>query len=510
MEYNLNKDNMPKEDETLHSVTPHGANVGSAYTPGGGETEAAAATETAGADTQAQGAAQPHQPYHTPYGAGTQGGYAQSAHSAWNYSAGYQAPHAHAQNTYAQTAQAPYSASQQNTGPRYEARYVPQHEVSYGPGTGDSKKEPKKRRGAGKAITAIALVVACAAAGFGGGFAAINTYGGGQTVVYKTPEGDTSTSNPSGINTSDGMTVSQIAEKAGPSVVSIVTENMVADYFTGGRIESGAGSGVIIGEDGTILTNNHVITGAQNITVTLADGTEYPATVVGSDPNTDIAVIKINATGLTPATIGDADAISVGDFCLAIGNPMGTLGGTVTDGIVSALDRQITIDNYTMNLLQMSAAVSPGNSGGGLFNDRGELIGIVNAKSSGEGAEGLGFAIPVDTAMDIAETIIGQGYVSRPGLGVVMDIVSTQEQADQAGYTQPGLYINEVQAGGAAQAAGLQAGDRIVEAGGVSVSSMDDLREILYSKDVGDTLDLTVERGGTTLGFTVTLQEVSN
>lgn len=389
---------------------------------------------------------------------------------------------------------------------RYEARYVPQYEVHAGAGPEHAAHEPKKkRRAGGKAIAAIALVVACAGAGFGGGYAAVSTYGGGNTVVYKTPEG--TASNPSGINATDGMTVSEVADKAGPSVVSIVTENMVADYFTGSRIESGAGSGVIISEDGVIVTNNHVITGAQNITVTLPDGSEYSAAVLGSDVNTDVAVIKINATGLTPATIGDSSTVAVGDFCLAIGNPMGTLGGTVTDGIVSALERQIAIDGYGMNLLQMSAAVSPGNSGGGLFNDRGELIGIVNAKSSGEGAEGLGFAIPVDTAMQIAEAIINDGYVARPGLGVSVETV-TESLVDGENYTQPGLYVAEVTPGGAAEAAGVQAGDRIVEAGGVSIATMDDLRGVLNEHEVGDTLDITVERGGNTLGLTVTLQQL--
>lgn len=398
--------------------------------------------------------------------------------------------------------------------PRFEARYVPQYEVNYG---AQDKKPPKgKKRGAGRVLGTIALVAACAVAGFGGGYAAVSTYGGNETVVYKTPEGDELT--PSGISAGGGLSVSDIADKAGRSVVSITTENMVTDYFTGGRVESGAGSGVIISEDGVIVTNHHVISGAQNITVTLPDGAEYPATVLGSDANTDIAVIKINATGLTPATIGDSASLSVGEFCLAIGNPMGTLGGTVTDGIVSALDRQITIDGYTMNLLQMSAAVSPGNSGGGLFNDRGELIGIVNAKSSGDGAEGLGFAVPANTAMQIAEAIISNGYVARPGLGVMVETV-TQESIDDGTFalpgqqpgqqaTQPGLYVAEITAGGAAEKAGIQPGDRIVEAGGAAIEALEDLRTVLNKHEIGDELAITVARGDKTLAFSVTLQEL--
>lgn len=177
-------------------------------------------------------------------------------------------------------------------------------------------------------------------------------------------------------------------------MVEVTTEAVTTNAFFGQYVQSGAGSGVIITEDGYIITNNHVVSGASQVTVRTSDGTEYPATVVGADSKTDIAVLKIEATGLTPAVVGDSDSLQVGEFTLAVGNPLGELGGTVTDGIISALDREVTVENQTMNLLQTNAAVSPGNSGGGLFNERGELIGIVNAKSSGQNAEGLGLRDP--------------------------------------------------------------------------------------------------------------------
>ena len=185
--------------------------------------------------------------------------------------------------------------------------------------------------------------------------------------------------------------------------MAITTEQMVSTntWFGGSYVQSGAGSGVIISQDGYIVTCAHVVSGANNITVQLADGTEYTATVVGQDSTSDVAVLKIEATGLTPAVIGDSDSLAVGETTIAVGNPLGTLSNTVTNGIVSALNREVTVQGNDMNLIQTSASISPGNSGGGLFNANGELIGIVNAKSSSSDAEGLGFAIPINTAMEM-------------------------------------------------------------------------------------------------------------
>ena len=184
----------------------------------------------------------------------------------------------------------------------------------------------------------------------------------------------------------------------------------------------GAGSGVVYSEDGYILTNNHVIEGASTINVTMNDGKTYEASLVAADSQSDIAVLKIDATGLTPVSFGDSDALSVGDLAVVIGNPLGTLAGTATDGIVSGLEREITLDGKSMTLIQVSASVNPGNSGGGVFDQYGNLIGLVVAKSSGSDVEGLGFAIPSNTVKSVVESLISNGYVAgRPAAGSQSD-----------------------------------------------------------------------------------------
>ncbi|MBQ0079432.1 MAG: trypsin-like peptidase domain-containing protein, partial [Eubacterium sp.] len=199
-------------------------------------------------------------------------------------------------------------------------------------------------------------------------------------------------------STSAAMSISQITEKTQKSVVEIRTESVASDSWMREYVTQGAGSGVIISSDGYIMTNNHVIDGARKITVTTIDEKSYSAKLVGTDPRNDVAVLKIKAEGLEAATYGNSDQLQVGDLAVAIGNPLGELGGTVTSGIISSLDRQLSIDGKSMNLLQTDASINPGNSGGGLFNDDGQLIGLVVAKSSGSDVEGLGFAIPINTA----------------------------------------------------------------------------------------------------------------
>ena len=205
---------------------------------------------------------------------------------------------------------------------------------------------------------------------------------------------------------SANMTISDVVDLVADSVVEITTSHVVTDRFYHQYVTSGAGSGVVIAENGYIITNNHVIDGATEITVHLTDGRQFQAIVVGTDPKTDIAVLKIGTTGLTFATMGSSKDLVVGQDVIAIGNPLGSLGGTVTDGIISALDRTVTVDGTQMTLMQTNAAINPGNSGGGLFDMAGQLIGIVNAKQSDTGIEGLGFAIPIDIAWASAEKIL--------------------------------------------------------------------------------------------------------
>ena len=199
-----------------------------------------------------------------------------------------------------------------------------------------------------------------------------------------------------------------VAAKSKKSVVEIKTEVMTRDRFFGNYVSEGAGSGVIISENGYIVTNYHVVDGATSIYVTLSDGKEYEGIYIGGDANTDIAVLRIHGKKLAAATMGNSDMLVEGEDVIAIGNPLGELGGSVTEGIISSTSREITIGGVEMDLLQTSAAINPGNSGGGLFNMDGELIGVVNAKSSGSEIEGLGFAIPVNTAVKSAKAIMGK------------------------------------------------------------------------------------------------------
>ena len=367
---------------------------------------------------------------------------------------------------------------------------------------------PRKKRGIGKKVLAgVLALVLVAAVSFGGGFAGylVTSKNGGQTVMYQAASGGSATS-----TSSTGGSLSDVASAVTPSVVVVTTEQIVTDnYFWGGQqVLSGAGSGVILTTDGYIVTNYHVVEGAQQITVTLHDDSTYTATVVGSDQQSDIALLKIDATGLTPAVLGDSDSVQVGEVVIAVGNPMGTLGGTVTDGIVSALNRDISVEGTEMTLMQTSAAISPGNSGGGLFNTNGELIGIVNAKYSDEDAEGLGFAIPVNTMKTVVQDLLENGYVTgRPALGITVITVGDVQTAMQYGVSSLGVYVNSVDEGSGAEAAGMKAGDRIVSIGTQLVESTDDVTNALKSYNVGDVVEVQVDRDRELITLQVTLGE---
>ena len=387
------------------------------------------------------------------------------------------------------------------------------------PAAAAPRKPEKKRRKAngGKvARSAVALVLA-AAMGFAGGFVGARFGNAGNKVVLQQVErsGSADSSSASGTNVSaNGMTTAQVSEMVSPSVVVITTEQVVYSqwsWYGQNQVESGAGSGVIISSDGYILTCAHVVSGASNITVTIGD-TDYPATVVGEDDTSDVAVIKIDADGLTPATIGSSDDLAVGEDVLAVGNPLGELGGTVTSGIISALNRSVTIQGTsstnTMSLIQMDASVSPGNSGGGLFNMNGELIGLVNAKSSSSDAEGLGFAIPINDAISVAQDLLENGYVSgRPYMGITYLAVTDAQTAAQLNVNAYGVYVVDVVQGGPADKAGLQAGDRIVSIDGTEIAQKDDLGTLIQQHAAGDTLSITVARDGQMQTVSLTLGE---
>ena len=369
---------------------------------------------------------------------------------------------------------------------------------------------PQKKKGS-KVLLRVLACVGVAALGFGsglGGAVVASRAGltGNQVVVQQVERSTDATAAGSTDGTS--MSVQQIASVVSPSVVAITTEQMSSSqtWFGGYYVQSGAGSGVIISQDGYILTCAHVVSGATSVKVQLNGSDEsYDATVVGQDSTSDIAVLKIDATGLTPAVIGDSDALAVGEVAVAVGNPLGTLSNTVTDGIVSALNRQVTVQNNDMTLIQTDASISPGNSGGGLFNANGELIGIVNAKSSYSEAEGIGFAIPINTAMEIGRQLIENGSVARPVLGVKIVDVTDAQTAQQLGVSTMGVYVVEVTKGSGADAAGVQAGDRVLAVDDTAVSDSSALKNYLKDKGIGDTVNLQVERDGKVLTLAVTL-----
>lgn len=380
---------------------------------------------------------------------------------------------------------------------------------SYASAPQQPPRKPKKNH---RVLLRVLACVGVVALGFGGGLGgavvASRTGLTGNQVVVQQIQRDT-TSDATNANSTDGtaMSVQQIASVVSPSVVAITTEQMSGSqtWFGGYYVQSGAGSGVIISQDGYILTCAHVVSGATSIKVQLNSGDTYDATIVGSDSTSDIAVIKIEATGLTPAVIGDSDALAVGETVVAVGNPLGTLSNSVTDGIISALNREVTVEDNDMTLMQTSASISPGNSGGGLFNANGELIGVVNAKSSYSEAEGIGFAIPINSAMSIAQELIQNGSVARPALGVKIYDVKDAATAQQLGVSNTGVYVVELTAGGGAEAAGVQVGDRIIAVDDTAVSSTNDIKSYLKDKNVGDTVNLQVERDGKVQTLAVTL-----
>lgn len=302
--------------------------------------------------------------------------------------------------------------------------------------------------------------------------------------------------------------LTEVAAMTVNSVVEIRTEQVVTGNFMQQYVSKGAGSGVIVTKDGYIATNNHVIDGATSITVVLRNGKSYQAALIGADSVTDIAVVKIDEKDLEPAVFGSSDKLVVAESVIAIGNPLGSLGGSVTDGIISALARNVTVEGQEMTLMQTTAAINPGNSGGGLFNMSGECIGIVNAKSSGEDIEGIGFAIPSDTAVPIIEDLIRYGYVrGRVMLGISMVEVNDAYTARRYGLTEIGVYISSVYADSDAEKAGLKEKDRIVSINGVEVDEYADVKRIIQKFHVGDEAEIVVKRNGETLTVKIVFTE---
>ena len=357
----------------------------------------------------------------------------------------------------------------------------------------------------------------------------------GFSVMAQAETGDKHFSVVEAASNEDSLSIPEIAKKCRSSVVAIETETKVVynnydnyynpfgsmfgygyGYGYGGRggrggtqeyTETAAGSGIIISEDGYILTNNHVISGADKITVYVNSGEDdaeeqtYEATLVGSSENNDIAVLKIDAKGLNAAAFGDSDQLEVGELAVAIGNPMGKVHGSVTAGIISAVEQELTIDDVTINAIQTDAAINPGNSGGALFDSYGNVIGVVYAKSSSVSIEGIGYAIPVNNIKELVEQMINdpdsvkdQTKGSQIMLGITIQNI-TEDMSKQ--YSMPvGVYITEVSTMSAAERAGLQKGDIIVGFAGEDVKTADELNALKAKQTPGDTVAVKIDRNG--------------
>lgn len=303
----------------------------------------------------------------------------------------------------------------------------------------------------------------------------------------------------------------QAAKKVGPTVVGITNKALVRDYFNRTQlVEKGSGSGVIYSKDGLIVTNNHVVAGAQEIVVSLSNGKTYTGKVLGTDPTTDLAVVKIQADEDLPvAEFGDSDTLMVGEPAIAIGNPLGMeFRGTVTAGVISALNRTIDLGEQRFRLIQTDAAINPGNSGGALANADGQVIGINSAKIVVSGVEGIGFAIPINEAKPIIKQLAEQGRVVRPYLGVSL---IDKTLAERFGFNidlRGGLFVAKLFQNGPAYQGGIRPNDIITKFNGTKVDSVADLRDALNKCQVGQTVPVTILRGDTEVDKNVTLTEM--
>ena len=369
----------------------------------------------------------------------------------------------------------------------------------------------KKTKGT---LKIVALCLVCALAG---GLVANPLYsaitGSGSTTIYTGNRTPTQVDTAS-VNTEEELTMAEIYAKYVNSCVGITVDIVSTNIFGQTVTGAAAGSGFVITEDGYILTNYHVIDGASSIKVTFVDGTEYDATYIGGEEANDIAVIKIDATGLTPVVIGSSSDMLVGEEVTTIGNPLGELTFSQTSGIISALNRTVTMsDGRQMNMIQTDCAINSGNSGGPLFNSHGEVIGIVSAKyssansTSSASVEGLGFAIPMDDVADMVSQLVSNGYVSgQPILGVSVNRNEISQEAQAYG-VPAGAEILVVTPGLCGEEAGLQAGDIVTQINDTTVSNGSDLINAVANYSPGDTVTLTVYRNGETLTLQVTLDE---
>ena len=368
--------------------------------------------------------------------------------------------------------------------------------------------KPVKKNRMGLKITALALSCALLGGAVGGGVAWGISQAPGDTSINVSSRPATTVS----IKSVDGkteMTDAEVYAATVNSVVSIRTSATSGTNFFGQAVETAsAGSGFVLTADGYIVTNYHVVEGADTVTVTMYNGDEYNALYVGGDEDYDIAVIKVEAAGLQPVTLGDSDNLNVGDHVLAIGNPLGELTFSMSEGIASSVNRAINVDGTPFNMIQVTASINPGNSGGPLLNSYGEVVGIVSAKYSSyadESVEGLGFAIPINDVYAMIEDIMTNGYVTnKPYLGITGGTMTEQMAAQYRYDVTSGVFVYSVEEGGAADKAGLQMGDVITKVDDKSVSSLEELSAVKKQYSAGDTVTLTVYRQGETISVELT------
>ena len=383
----------------------------------------------------------------------------------------------------------------------------------------DIPPAPKKNHLGAKVVAAC---LACAlVGGLAGGGVMLATGGqsgstaagdGSATTIYEATHTPTAV-DVSQVESGSPLTISQIYAANVNSTVGITTELVTTNYWGQPVSAAAAGSGFVISSDGYIVTNYHVIEGAESIKVAFYDGTTYDATLVGGEEESDLAVLKIDAEGLTPVTLGDSDALTVGEQVAAIGNPLGELTFTLTSGYVSALNRPITMSSgNVMNMIQTDTAINSGNSGGPLFNIYGEVVGITSAKLSNNNAsseasiEGLGFAIPINDVKDMITDIIENGYVTGKAYMGITPAEVSDEAVERYGISD-GVYVNAVTEGSAADKAGLEQGDIITALGDKTITSYSELKLALRTYRAGDTVAVTVDRDGQTLTLNITFDE---
>jgi serine protease Do len=372
---------------------------------------------------------------------------------------------------------------------------------------------PKKKRGG--AAKLVALGLCCAIVGGLAGGAGVMAFQGGAGSTTTVYQGDRPpvVVDISNVTAQEPLTASQIYATYVGSTVGITVDTVTTNLWGQKIPAAAAGSGFVISEDGYIVTNYHVIEDATAIKVAFVDGTSYDATLVGGDQDNDIAVLKIEATGLTPVIIGDSDNLVVGEDVVAIGNPLGELTYTLTKGVVSAVNRSLTMSGgVVMNMIQTDTAINSGNSGGPLFNMYGQVVGITSAKlsnsstSSDATIEGLGFAIPINDVWDMIQDIIENGRVTgKPYMGITPANV-TESDAQKYGMSV-GVYVNAVSAGSAAEKAGLVQGDIITAIDDTTITSYSDLKTALKNYKAGDTATLTLDRNGKVDTVSITFDE---